>query len=74
MVAIQDIAPVDYSYNTRSLLGVSIYMTLLRQAYAWACWNKGTKQKIIFTQANLKVMPPRDMNWSSHLRFNNILS
>ena len=74
MVAIQDIAPIDYRYNTRSLLGVSIYMTLYRLAYAWAFWNKGSKQKIICMQANLKVMPPKDMNWSSHLRFNNILS
>ena len=60
MVAVQDIAPIDYSYNTTSLLGFSIYVRLLRQA--WACWNKGTKQKTMFTQAILKVMRPGDTN------------
>jgi hypothetical protein len=61
MVAVQDIAPIDYSYKYNKLAClVSIYVRLLRQA--WACWNKGTKQKTIFTQAILKVMRLGDTN------------
>ena len=59
MVAAQDIAPIDYSYHITTYLGFSmrLLVRLLRQA--WACWNKATKQKTIFTQANLKVMSPK---------------
>ena len=56
-------SPNYYSYNITT--GLAWFFNLcetvtLRQA--WACWNKAAKQKTIFTQANLKVMPSRNTN------------